>query len=313
MEELPADPAAASRFRAVAVWVAIGHMVVLGAIIAWSYWDWQSRKQPRLLTVTLVDQPAPTPAPAVTAPEPAPLPQPAPEPAPAPPPPTPPPPVPPAPAPTPVTPPPQPKPAAVLPPPVLPPSPSSLSKVTVPPPPPVVKKAPPAAKPAPAKPEKPAWKPRTAEEIRKAALQKPAPAPAKTPQKTAKPAPDAASIAARLGAKVQNIALKVTDTGGASAAQTSPDYFNAVLAYLRSRWRQPTRMEAGAANPSVEVFFRVRGDGGVADSGIVRKSGNPAMDNSVAALLREIRRLPTPAGGGSVASEVRMQIIFQLD
>ncbi len=65
-----------------------------------------------------------------------------------------------------------------------------------------------------------------------------------------------------------------------------------VEAYLKRRWEQPSVY--GDSRPKVIILFRVAADGRIISAVIQERSGNAAMDTSVANLLKSLQTLPAP-------------------
>jgi TonB family protein len=92
---------------------------------------------------------------------------------------------------------------------------------------------------------------------------------------------------------------KVSGGSGAAVSSGGPplDYYERVSAYLYEAWNQPSKMELRTSRPSVSLSIRVDAGGKILSSSVMRASGIPAMDSSVAELLKNLSALPTPPAG----------------
>ena len=113
--------------------------------------------------------------------------------------------------------------------------------------------------------------------------------------------------------KVQPASDTATPTAvDASPAQTN-SYFQSVCSFLYGKWRQPSRADVGNGNPTVTVSLKVGPDGSVLSKRVVRTSGIPAMDRSVATLLAGLSSLPAPKTFGIDQSSMEIEVVFELD
>jgi len=251
--------------------------VLLPAVWFFAKQWWLSRRPPAI-KVTLVSEPlppspVPTPAPPVVTPPTPPPPKPDPPRPPDPPPPTPPKPVPIPPVPTPVP----PKPAPV------PPKPTPVPKPQPTPEPPKT------------------WQPRSANEITVS----------KKVVKQTNPTPTVS--ASEIEARLRNLARQIHGTTATTGpvAQVPQSYYETVAAFLYQRWDQPSRSELGDRRPRVGVLLAVEANGRVRSAKITRRSGIPAMDASVEALLSSLTMMPAPPNG-AMTLDVNLEIVDNL-
>ncbi len=170
-------------------------------------------------------------------------------------------------------------------------------------------------------PEKPVVEPPVKTEKQKVPTEKPVPKPPDvktwTPKKPAEiktsntvvkgkaPTPkiNASDLEARLK-KIQS-QCKVTSTntgpvtpgpiGNPNVSGTmKASYYDQVTLFLYDLWEQPSKAEVNNQKPSVTVHIAIDASGNVKSASIVKKSGMPAMDASVEALLAKIKTVPLP-------------------
>ncbi len=155
----------------------------------------------------------------------------------------------------------------------------------------------PTEKPVPKPPDTPKkWEPKKPAEIKKS----------DTVVKGKAPTPkiNATSLADKLK-KIQS-QCKVTSTNNTGAGVPGPtgnpnvsgnvaaSYYDQVTLFLYDLWQQPSKSEVNNQQPSVTVHISIDASGNVKSVSIIKKSGIPAMDASVEALLAKIRTKPLP-------------------
>lgn len=104
--------------------------------------------------------------------------------------------------------------------------------------------------------------------------------------------------------------------GGDSTGDGSPDgdrYGGVLMGYLKRVWQQPSRAEVGGGNPTAVVSLTIQSDGTVTVARLSRGSQVNAMDASLNALIRSLKRVPAPASYGKTASSVTVSVKFKLD
>ena len=104
--------------------------------------------------------------------------------------------------------------------------------------------------------------------------------------------------------------------GGDSTGDGSPDgdrYIGALMGYLKRVWQQPSRAEVGGGNPTAVVSLTIQSDGTVTVARLSRGSQAQAMDASLNALIRGLKRVPAPAEFGKKSSSVSVAVKFKLD
>ena len=176
------------------------------------------------------------------------------------------------------------------------------------------------AKPTPPPPPKKQWKARTADEIRRSATITPRSTP-RPPAPTPTRRVDARDIAARINERVNNLKVAVVPSPSVGSATPSrptsqreaASYFAAVTAVLHRLWHQPERGAIGRAEPTVAVSLTVASDGRVTRRRTSRPSGVAAMDRSVASVLRNLDRLPSPSSHGIGHKTITIEVVFELD
>jgi TonB family protein len=98
--------------------------------------------------------------------------------------------------------------------------------------------------------------------------------------------------------KIQEQCKVSGDSASAVSSGGPPlDYYERVSAYLYEAWNQPSKMELKTSRPSVSLSIRVDASGKILSSSVTRASGIPAMDSSVAELLKNLSALPAPPAG----------------
>jgi len=111
--------------------------------------------------------------------------------------------------------------------------------------------------------------------------------------------------------------VTVSRVGGAATSREESarqdDYFDAVATWLYRMWSQPDRAEVGAGRRVTVVEISVNSEGLVRSARIVAPSRNAAMDASVAALVRSLRRLPPPSEHGVRARSLTFRVRFELE
>jgi TonB family protein len=113
---------------------------------------------------------------------------------------------------------------------------------------------------------------------------------------------------------VRNVAATHTAATAAEASASSVNrYLETISAVLRNRWKQPAAAELGGRRPQTAVALEIAGDGHLRSARISKRSGVAAMDSSVEALLRGVRRLPPPSAYGIDAAVFSVSIAFEVD
>lgn len=90
-------------------------------------------------------------------------------------------------------------------------------------------------------------------------------------------------------------------------------FFTAIGTALYEAWVPPSRDDVGGGNPTVGVRITLRFDGTITAFQLSRPSGNTAMNASVEALMRSLRRLPAPASFGFTERVKTIEVRFGLD
>lgn len=129
-------------------------------------------------------------------------------------------------------------------------------------------------------------------------------------QRTENAPPKKATPAPRESSTLYNRLAKALDTQPV-AVQPPPDRYPAIVrAHIFEQWRQPTRSEVSGNPLYVRVRVSIAADGTVTSATPLNASGNHAMDESVHAMLRTLRRLPAPSayGMGSLTLDVTLQL-----
>jgi len=101
--------------------------------------------------------------------------------------------------------------------------------------------------------------------------------------------------------------------GGSGGSGRGDPFMDAISAVLHDAWQQPTRAAVGEANPVVRVKLTVQADGSISDYGVVKASGNAAMDVSVITLFRSLKKRPPLADLGKSVPELTLTVDFKLD
>jgi TonB family protein len=90
-------------------------------------------------------------------------------------------------------------------------------------------------------------------------------------------------------------------------------FFTAIGTALYDAWTPPLRADVGRGNPTVGVRITLRSDGTLTAYQLTRPSGNSAMDGSVEALMRSLKRLPAPSSFGFKEAVKTFEVRFALD
>jgi len=90
-------------------------------------------------------------------------------------------------------------------------------------------------------------------------------------------------------------------------------FYTAIATALYDAWDPPSRAEVGRGDPTVGVRITLRSDGTVTSFQISRPSGVAAMDTSLQAMLRLLRRLPAPSSFGFTEPVKVIEVRFALD
>lgn len=130
---------------------------------------------------------------------------------------------------------------------------------------------------------------------------------------------DATSIAARLGSSVRNSVVVsfapggAGGSGGAADGERSARYFDALEPYLRSQWRQPSRVGLPPGKPRVGIALTVLANGTVQEAHVTTPCGVAVMDASIEAMLRELRTVPAPSAYGITRPVLSVNAFFGVD
>ncbi len=99
--------------------------------------------------------------------------------------------------------------------------------------------------------------------------------------------------------------------GEGSGGGGKDPFLAAISAALHEAWETPSRAEIGSGDRRVAVKITLRADGRVTAFQVTQASGNPALDQSVEQMLRQLRTLPAPADyGGREAARV-IEVVFR--
>ena len=129
---------------------------------------------------------------------------------------------------------------------------------------------------------------RTPAEIRKSRL---TPIKKTSSEKESKPSP-------RRNFNVRDFQNRLTDKVDTHAAEASyePDweseYHELLVNQLYQQWKQPTKTEVANPHLTVRIILEIDKSGQVLVKKIIQPSNNPAMDNSVEGLLRQLIQFP---------------------
>ena len=108
-------------------------------------------------------------------------------------------------------------------------------------------------------------------------------------------------------------------TGGGHGDGSGPGsgigdpFYTAIGAALYAAWTPPSRADVGRGNPTVGVRITLRFDGTITAYQLSRPSGNTAMNTTVEALMRGLRRLPAPTSFGFTEQIKTIEVRFGLD
>ena len=89
------------------------------------------------------------------------------------------------------------------------------------------------------------------------------------------------------------------------------DYYQKLLAYLKRHWQEPTASEVPISK-TVKISLKIRRDGWLLSASMMRPSGNRAMDQSVASLLRRVKKVP-PFPDKITQNQLQVSINLTLD
>ena len=95
-------------------------------------------------------------------------------------------------------------------------------------------------------------------------------------------------------------------TPGGGGNDDNSAYGNRVGDFLKLRWAIPPRSLLGNSEPQVLIELTIASDGRVNGSRILRRSGNAAMDDSVAVMLKGLDRVPAPPNGRGITLQLIM-------
>ncbi len=100
--------------------------------------------------------------------------------------------------------------------------------------------------------------------------------------------------AAQIARNLRNAGKVSVQATPQDSTQQNQQYMDIVQGYIARNWQQPGRVSLGGRQPKVPVRVRIDKSGRIVSYRILRKSGVPAMDNSVESLFKNLSRLPAP-------------------
>jgi TonB family protein len=100
--------------------------------------------------------------------------------------------------------------------------------------------------------------------------------------------------------------------GGAKNTRPDPKYSNTLHSRFYRAWVQPTALSAPAGRISVPVDVQIDESGRVASFKIAKRSGYPALDESIMAVAQRVTQVPPPPAT-SRRGLFKLRIFFDLD
>ena len=92
--------------------------------------------------------------------------------------------------------------------------------------------------------------------------------------------------------------------------QKRDEYYAQLKNFITPKWKQPSALQLNGEKPSAIIRLVIDGNGRIQTCVVKQRSGNTAMDESMAALVEVLKRsvVPVPPGGKTVEVEVVMEI-----
>jgi len=90
-------------------------------------------------------------------------------------------------------------------------------------------------------------------------------------------------------------------------------YFDILHDRFFSQWDQPTSVTESNDEFTATVLLRIEKDGRISKATIVKSSGNPVMDESVATALKRVSRVPPLPDPLAKSAPFEIKINFELE
>jgi len=133
------------------------------------------------------------------------------------------------------------------------------------------------------------------------------------PEKTKKDSPPKTRVAAQSGSAKTNSAGKAGHSGGGNSASEFGWYGNMLHDRFYSAWIQPTTNIPSGSKFSALVQLRIDKDGRVAKFEMVRPSDNPVVNESVAAVAKQVTEVDAPPTQLIKGDHYDVKINFELN